>query len=121
MIVTASFEGQPADNAAHFFTWLENVQDQSAFSGIKFAVFGCGNRDWVNTYQRVPKLIDEHLASHGAERLIERGDGDAAGAGFFESFDKWEKELWEKLAAVSQTACSNPVVRIHSLLGIWDE
>ena len=103
--MTASFEGQPADNAAHFVTWLENDQDHPAFSDIKFAVFGCGNRDWVNTYQRIPKLIDEQLASHGAKRLVERGEGDAAGSEFFESFDTWEKGLWEKLAAVSLVCC----------------
>ena len=105
MIVTASFEGQPADNAAHFFTWLENVHDKSTFSDLKFAVFGCGTRDWVNTYQRIPKLIDELLASNGAKRLVERGEGDAAGPEFFESFDRWEKGLWEKLSAVSRSCC----------------
>ena len=61
MIVTASFEGLPADSAAHFVSWLENVKDAKAFADLKFAVFGCGNRDWVNTYQRVPRLVDELL------------------------------------------------------------
>ena len=105
LVVTASYEGQPADNAAHFVNWLENVQDASAFAGIKFGVFGCGNRDWVNTYQRVPKLVDELLGAHGGVRLVERGEGDAAAAEFFEVFDEWEKAVWEKLGKVRTRSC----------------
>ena len=107
LIVTASFEGQPADNAKHFVEWLENVQD-AAFSGIKYAVFGCGNKDWVNTYQRIPTLIDRVLGEHGAKRLVDRGEGDAAAAEFFESFDKWERAVWETLGAVSITFAGAP-------------
>ncbi|KAM5535289.1 hypothetical protein V8D89_011043 [Ganoderma adspersum] len=99
VIVTASFEGLPADNAGHFVSWLESVKDSDAFGDVKFAVFGCGNRDWVNTYQRIPRLVDDALAGHGAKRMVERGEGDASGSEFFEAFDKWEKGLWEKLGA----------------------
>ncbi|TFK90994.1 bifunctional P-450/NADPH-P450 reductase [Polyporus arcularius HHB13444] len=98
LIVTASFEGQPADNAKHFVEWLENVND-AAFTDIKYAVFGCGNKDWVNTYQRIPTLIDRLLSEHGATRLVERGEGDAAAAEFFGAFDRWEKTVWEQLGA----------------------
>ncbi|RPD57416.1 bifunctional P-450/NADPH-P450 reductase [Lentinus tigrinus ALCF2SS1-7] len=96
LIVTASFEGQPSDNAKHFVEWLENVKDD-ACTGIKYAVFGCGNKDWVNTYQRIPMLIDRLLDEHDATRLVDRGEGDAAAAEFFETFDRWEKTVWEKL------------------------
>ena len=100
LIVTASFEGQPADNAKHFVEWLENVKLVDVFSGAKYAVFGCGNRDWVATYQRIPTLIDRLLEEHGAIRLVARGDGDAGSAEFFDAFDQWEKTVWEKLATV---------------------
>lgn len=42
VIVTASYEGQPPDNASHFTDWLEKLQGQ-ALEGIKYAVFGCGH------------------------------------------------------------------------------
>ncbi|KAL1937786.1 hypothetical protein VTO73DRAFT_12805 [Trametes versicolor] len=103
VIVTASFEGQPADNAAHFFEWLTNTEGADALAGIKYAIFGCGNRDWVKTYQRVPTLIDETFAERGATRLVERGEGDAGGAEFFEAFDTWEDALWKKLSATYAT------------------
>ena len=105
LIITASFEGQPADNAKHFVEWLENTLGAEAFAGVTFGVFGCGNRDWVQTYQRIPALIDRVLAERGAKRLIERGEGDAASADFFSAFDEWEKSTWKRLTAVGHIVC----------------
>ncbi|KAH9891895.1 bifunctional P-450/NADPH-P450 reductase [Cubamyces lactineus] len=103
IIVTASYEGQPADNAAHFVEWLSSIQDPGAFKGSRYAVFGCGNRDWMKTYQRIPTLIDETLSAHGAIRLVPRGEGDAGGGDFFESFDRWMKTLSDVLLKEYQT------------------
>ncbi|RPD61291.1 bifunctional P-450:NADPH-P450 reductase [Lentinus tigrinus ALCF2SS1-6] len=97
VIVTASFEGEPADNAAHFFDWIQTLKGHE-FADVKYAVFGCGNRDWVRTFQRIPKAIDETFAERGAKRLLERGVGDAQAAEFFEAFDTWEADLWKALA-----------------------
>ncbi|EED85649.1 predicted protein, partial [Postia placenta Mad-698-R] len=93
VIITASFEGEPADNAAHFVEWVTNVKG-TELANVSYAVFGCGNRDWFQTYQRIPKLIDSVLEEHGARRLIEAGAGDASEADFFEAFDDWERKLW---------------------------
>lgn len=92
--------GEPADNAAHFVDWLTNLPGPGALAGVRFAVFGCGNRDWVNTYQRIPALVDATLEARGAQRLVERGAGDASGGDFFEVFDEWEAGLWETLSKV---------------------
>ncbi|TBU21312.1 bifunctional P-450:NADPH-P450 reductase [Dichomitus squalens] len=97
VICTASFEGEPADNATHFFEWVQSLKG-SEFDGVKYAVFGCGNRDWVRTYQRIPKAIDAILEQRGGKRLQERGIGDAQAAEFFEVFDDWEAKLWNALA-----------------------
>ncbi|KAL4252643.1 Bifunctional cytochrome P450/NADPH--P450 reductase [Abortiporus biennis] len=97
VIVTASFEGEPADNAAHFVEWLENVKGEKTFKDVTFGVFGCGNRDWVATYQRIPTLCDRLLGELGGKRLVERGEGDAGGSDFFEAFDQWEIKLWDAL------------------------
>lgn len=40
VIITASYEGQPPDNAGHFCTWLDKVDK---VDGTKYAVFGVGN------------------------------------------------------------------------------
>ncbi|KAG8732144.1 hypothetical protein FRC11_000489 [Ceratobasidium sp. 423] len=98
IIVTASFEGHPADNAGHFVEAMTSTADSQDLNDVLFAVFGAGNRDWSQTYQRVPKLIDDLLEKKGAKRLVVRGEGDAGGDSFTRSFDEWEDQLWEALA-----------------------
>ena len=106
-----SFAGEPADNATHFFEWMQNLKGKE-FESTKYAVFGCGNRDWVRTYQRIPKVIDTTLGERGAKQLLERGVGDAQAAEFFEVFDEWEAKLWSALAKVSVQSVSVPDVPI---------
>ena len=72
-------------------------------ANAQYAVFGCGNKDWVKTYQRIPTLVDATFAERGAKRLVERGEGNAASAEFFEAFDAWELRLWEVLSKVCWT------------------
>ena len=111
IIITASYEGEPPDNANIFFTWLKNLDGES-LKGVQYSVFGCGNReyllfllsmdltlvfsgDWKDTFQRIPTLIDSMLAEKGATRLLERGSADAANNDIFNDFEKWEdKKFW---------------------------
>jgi len=95
VILTASYEGQPPDNARQFTAWLESLQP-GALKGVHFAVFGCGNRQWARTYQAVPKRFDAALESAGATRIKERGETDAGGD-FFGAFDEWYGALWGDL------------------------
>ena len=44
VLISSSYEGQPPDNAAHFVEWLQNLQGNK-LEGVKYAVFGCGNRE----------------------------------------------------------------------------
>ncbi len=75
-IVCASYNGGPPDNAVAFLKGLREA-DEGAFKGVRYTLFGCGNRDWASTYQSIPRQIDELLAAKGAERLHVRGEGDA--------------------------------------------
>jgi len=77
LIFCASYNGAPPDNATNFVNWLRGELPNDAFAKVRYAVFGCGNRDWAATYQSVPRLIDEALAAHGAKRVYPRGEGDA--------------------------------------------
>jgi cytochrome P450/NADPH-cytochrome P450 reductase len=77
LIFCASYNGAPPDNAAQFVKWLRGDLPKTAFAKLRYAVFGCGNSDWAATYQSIPRLIDEQLASHGAKSVYTRGEGDA--------------------------------------------
>ncbi len=95
VIVTASYEGQAPDNAKKFLAWVES-RSPGDLAGVRFALFGCGNRQWARTYQFVPKRVDAALAAAGAERLRPRGEADAGGD-FFGAFDEWYEGLWKDL------------------------
>ncbi|KAK1838627.1 bifunctional P-450/NADPH-P450 reductase [Colletotrichum chrysophilum] len=100
VVITASYEGQPPDNAAHFTLWLESLKGEKALDGVGYAVFGCGHHDWVQTFHRIPRLVDDTMAARGAIRLVEMGLTDAAERDMFSDFEVWEDELlWPALAA----------------------
>ena len=44
VLISSSYEGQPPDNAAHFVNWLDDIKGGKKFDGVKYAVYGCGNR-----------------------------------------------------------------------------
>ncbi|MCB9640611.1 MAG: cytochrome P450 [Myxococcales bacterium] len=91
-IVTASYNGQPPDNAKEFCTWLDQLP-KDALHGVRYAVFGCGHRDWATTYQAIPRRVDLAMEAAGAERLVERGEADAS-VDFFGDFEAWKQKAW---------------------------
>ena len=77
IIVTASYEGEPCDNAAEFFSWLQELKGDGKFTN-RFAVFGCGHSDWKSTFHRIPNAVDQLLEENGAKRICAMGSSDAA-------------------------------------------
>ncbi|OCK85393.1 NADPH--cytochrome P450 reductase-like protein [Lepidopterella palustris CBS 459.81] len=95
VIITASYEGQPTDNAAHFVAWLQSLKDGKSLEGVSFSVFGCGHSDWASTFQRIPKLIESALESHGATKYAAFGSADVSKGDMFSEFDTWaDQVLW---------------------------
>lgn len=97
VMVTASYEGQPCDNAAHFYNWLEKLASDAKLDA-SFAVFGCGHSDWKATFQRIPTAIDRLLEEHGASRICDMGLANAAKGDMMGEFQTWEDQvLWPAL------------------------
>ena len=92
VIASASYNGQPPDNAARFLAALSTAAPGS-MSGVTYAVFGCGNREWASTYQDVPRTIDDRLAALGAKALAKRAEADAR-EGIDDAFQSWQTALW---------------------------
>ncbi|KAF2809760.1 cytochrome P450 [Mytilinidion resinicola] len=108
VILTASYEGEPTDNAAYFFAWLQSVTGDKMFDGVNFAVFGCGHSDWAATYQRIPTLIESLLESHGATKFADRGCANAAQGDIFSDFDAWaDHTFWPSLLSTFGSNASN--------------
>ncbi|MFJ2176865.1 bifunctional cytochrome P450/NADPH--P450 reductase [Streptomyces sp. NPDC087851] len=95
VIVAASYNGRPTDDAAEFVAWLEGLTPGS-LDGVRYAVLGIGDRNWAATYQRIPTLIDDRLTAAGATPLLARGAADASGD-FAGTVDRWTAELWTTL------------------------
>ncbi|KAH9204492.1 putative cytochrome P450 oxidoreductase OrdA-like protein [Leptodontidium sp. 2 PMI_412] len=103
ILISSSYEGQPPDNAAHFCEWLQNL-DGPSLKGVKYAVFGCGNHDWVSTFHQVPKLLNSGFEGHGATQIAKMGLGDVAAGDIFNDFDRWQDEqLWSALGGDAET------------------
>lgn len=94
VFITASYEGQPPDNASHFVKWIERVKDEELLKGVCYATFGVGHHDWSRTFHRIPKLLDSTAENLGAERICQTGLADAAGGDVFTDFESWEDEVF---------------------------
>lgn len=92
LIITSSYNGKPPKNARKFVQWLEQLEP-SKLNGVQYAVFGCGDRNWANTYQDVPRFIDEQLALKGAIRFSLRGEADVSND-LEEQLQKWKRSFW---------------------------
>ncbi len=78
VIVTSSYNGQPTDDAREFLAWLLSP-DAELKGSPYFAVLGVGDRNWADTYQAVPKRIDERFTELGARCLVPRAAADTSG------------------------------------------
>ena len=94
VIVAASYNGKPTDDAAEFVDWLQTSTVD--LSGREFAVLGVGDRNWAATYQHIPTLLDARLDELGATRLHERGEADASGD-LSGDIERWTDGLWHEL------------------------
>ncbi|KAI0432665.1 bifunctional P-450:NADPH-P450 reductase [Xylaria sp. FL1042] len=98
IIITASYEGEPPDNAALFCTWLAGCKDKDLLKGVDYAVFGVGHHDWSQTFHRIPKLVDSKLEENGATRIANIGLSDTGSTDTFTDFETWEDNvLWPAL------------------------
>ena len=117
VVVTSSYNGEPPDNAGKFCTWLDGAS--ASATGVRYTVFGCGNRDWAATYQAVPTRVDAGLEAKGGTRVYPRGEGDARGD-FDAQFEDWYRGLWDGLgvalgldASTTATATAGPRLAVQ--------
>lgn len=124
VIITASYEGEPTDNACHFYNWIQNLQPGEKLNS-SFAVFGCGHSDWKQTFHRIPKSIDDVLSKSGCQRLCPLGSTDAAKMDMMSDFQAWEDQvLWPALeekygqkidgTSVAQSTSQNVSIEVFS-------
>lgn len=78
LILTSTYgQGDVPDNARKFYTALSSVRPD--LSGVRFGVFGLGDRTYAETYNQGGRRFEELLEALGAERIGERHAHDASG------------------------------------------
>eukprot|EP00211_Chloroparvula_japonica_P000321 CAMPEP_0119126694 /NCGR_PEP_ID=MMETSP1310-20130426/5517_1 /TAXON_ID=464262 /ORGANISM="Genus nov. species nov., Strain RCC2339" /LENGTH=1442 /DNA_ID=CAMNT_0007116865 /DNA_START=62 /DNA_END=4390 /DNA_ORIENTATION=- len=97
-ICSSTYNGMPPSNRAGsckaFFSWVNdraaaahgNPALAKSLAHVRFFVIGCGNSQWADTYQYIPKGIDSGLRALGAQALIDPMYFDASGDSLVEDF-----------------------------------
>lgn len=109
ILVTASYEGKPCDNAKQFAAYLESKPD---LKGVTFGIFGAGHHDWVQSYMHIPRHFETLMIECGAQPLLPRGEGDVAGD-FIGEFEAWKEDLFKTLisAGSSKSGTATPSLK----------
>jgi cytochrome P450/NADPH-cytochrome P450 reductase len=92
LIVTATYNGLPPDNAQRFAQWMRSPDFRVA--GLRYAVLGCGNTQW-KSFQAFPREIDRIFAERGAVRILKAGEADA-NADFENGCEQFSKCFWKE-------------------------
>ncbi|MGE7112319.1 bifunctional cytochrome P450/NADPH--P450 reductase [Lysinibacillus sp. NPDC047702] len=116
LIVCSSYNGHPPRNARKFLAWLENSNENS-LQGVNYAVFGCGDRNWHYTYQKVPRTIDQQLAIKGATRILLHGEADAS-ADFEKQLEHWREQLWQTMKETFDLTIDDNMLQEQAKLSI---
>jgi cytochrome P450/NADPH-cytochrome P450 reductase len=104
VVITSTYNGRAPDNAGKLeASILAGRLTGKPLPDLKYALLGCGNTQWRDTYQAFPKLVDATLAEAGAHALIARGEADAD-RDFDGAVDTWLKQLWSALGDATEVA-----------------
>ncbi len=102
VVVTSTYNGRAPDNAQKLeAAILQGRLANKRAPELRYALLGCGNTQWRETYQAFPKLIDATLQQSGATAFVPRGEADAD-RDFDGALDSWTKRLWAALGDTAQ-------------------
>ena len=102
LVCTSTYgQGDVPDNARALYEALRTGKPDLA--GVRYGVFGLGDRTYAETYNFGGKRFDEVLASLGAERIGERYQHDASGGTLPQEIaldwaQAWVEKVRERLA-----------------------
>lgn len=76
--ILRSVLGEAPDNALSFDEMLSDAVaggEGEIFDNVNYTVFGTGNKQWGQTYQKIPNKIDATLTTLGGHRFFKKGEG----------------------------------------------
>jgi MioC protein len=105
LICTSTYgQGDVPDNAKRLYDAL--VQDRPSLAGVRYGVFGLGDRTYAETFNFGGKRFDDILTELGAERIGERHTHDASSGVLpeetaLEWVQAWVAKVRERLGATA--------------------
>lgn len=97
-------EGEPTDNAVRFMEWLSEENSSDDLSGLKYTVFGLGNRQYEH-FNMAAKKTDTFLTKRGAHIVYPMGMGDDD-RDIEADFEEWKENLWPVLCGELGVPCT---------------
>eukprot|EP01095_Lingulamoeba_sp_RSL-Kostka_P017334 TRINITY_DN892_c4_g1_i1.p1 TRINITY_DN892_c4_g1~~TRINITY_DN892_c4_g1_i1.p1 ORF type:complete len:656 (-),score=271.34 TRINITY_DN892_c4_g1_i1:108-2075(-) len=95
-VVATYGEGEPTDNARDFYDWLmEEELEEGLLEGVRFTVFGLGNKTYEH-YNQMARDVETRCLALGAKSVYEKGEGDDD-CSLAEDFDHWKSRLWKPI------------------------
>jgi Sulfite reductase, alpha subunit (flavoprotein) len=100
-IVSTWGDGEPPADASDFHYELERA-DSLALGGLRYAVFGLGDKDYAD-FNAFARRLDERLAALGAVSLQARVEADLD---FDDTYSAWENTVFPRLAEAARSAAA---------------
>ncbi|RAK95134.1 NADPH--cytochrome P450 reductase [Aspergillus ibericus CBS 121593] len=91
-ILSTYGEGDPSDNTAEFWDWINKAQDVS-LANVRYCAFGLGNSNY-KFYNRVVDVVAQALDRRGAQSLLPVGRANDAEGATQEDFISWKDDLF---------------------------
>jgi len=98
-VVSTYTDGEATDDAKAFYQLLEDTAadhrvPKSFMSGVRYAIFGCGNSVYGSNFNKVARQIDEYMGGLSAKRIWPTGMGDYDSGEMDQQFKKWTNAFW---------------------------
>eukprot|EP00803_Ostreobium_quekettii_P005584 evm.model.scf_444.1 EVM.evm.TU.scf_444.1 scf_444:9890-17813(-) len=126
IIIVSTYEkASPPEAAAWFCRWLDEAATDfrvgsQALSGTKFAVFGCGNRQYEENFNTVARRVNKQLSMLGGRQILECELGDEDSGYMDGQFEHWANKLIGLLAKDGQISCATADVAVLQGVNVAD-
>lgn len=101
LLITSTWgEGDMPDNAAAFWTALNQNGSSPDLTGVRYGVLALGDRNYADTFCFAGRRFDERLAELGAQRVQDRAECDVE---FEQTATEWSNRFFASLNSANGT------------------